>query len=66
MCAIRKNITTGYSLRNDPAAASNTLAATTPSGIAIPAGASGISYNPNNVYAAAIGFHARFFADVLL
>ena len=51
-----QNITTGYSLRNDPAAASNTLAATTPSGIAIPAGASGISYNPNNVYAAAIGF----------
>jgi len=65
-----QNITTGHSLRNDPAAASNTLAATTPSGIAIPAGASGISYNPNNVYAAAIGFthvfSPTFYSETIL
>ena len=51
-----QNLTTGFSPRNDPNEASYTLAATAPGGAAIPALASGVSYNPNNVYAAALGF----------
>ncbi len=65
-----QNLTTGYSPRNDPGEASYTLATTAPGGASIPALASGVSYNPNNVYAAAFGythvFSPTFFAETVL
>ncbi|MGH9598332.1 MAG: carboxypeptidase regulatory-like domain-containing protein [Terracidiphilus sp.] len=65
-----QNLTTGYSPRNDPGEASYTLAAKTPGGASIPALASGVSYNPNKVYAAAFGFthvfSPTFFSETVL
>jgi len=51
-----QNLTTSMTPRNDPNNASYTLAATAPGGAAIPALASGVSYTPTNLYAAALGY----------
>jgi len=65
-----QNLTTGHSPRNDPGEASYTLAATAPGGASIPALASGVSFNPNNVYAGAFGFthvfSPTFFSETVL
>jgi hypothetical protein len=65
-----QNQTTSMTPRNDPNNASYTLAATAPGGAAIPALASGVSYTPTNLYAAALGythvFSPTFFSETVL
>jgi hypothetical protein len=56
--------------RNDPVNESYSLATTTAAGVTIPAGASGIAYDPDNLYAASIGFDhvfsPTFFSETIL
>ena len=65
-----QNRTTSTSPRNDPVNESYSLAATTASGVKIPAGASGISYTPDNLFAAALGFDhvfsPNFFSETII
>lgn len=55
-----QNLSTNISPRNDPVDESYSLAATTPSGATIPAGASGIAYSPDALFAAALGYYHVF------
>ena len=65
-----QNLSTSITPRNDPEKESYTLAATTPScnfsscsiqsGVAIPAGASGIAYDPDALFATALGYDHIF------
>jgi hypothetical protein len=64
-----QNISTSTTPRNDPVDESYSLAATA-SGGTIPYGASGISYDPDALYAAALGFthifSSSFFSETVL
>jgi len=51
-----QNISTDITPRNDPDKESYTLAAKTAAGVTIPAGASGIAYDPDATFASSIGF----------
>jgi hypothetical protein len=51
-----QNISTSITPRNDPEKESYTLPASTPGGFKIPAGASGIAYDPDAMFDTALGF----------
>ena len=65
-----QNISTSITPRNDPVDESYTLAATALNGAAIPAGASGIAYDPDALFATALGythvFSPTFFSETVL
>jgi hypothetical protein len=65
-----QNFSTSTSPRNDPVNESYSLAAKAPNGAIIAAGASGISYNPNHLYAAGLGFDhvfsPTFFSETII
>ncbi len=65
-----QNISTSITPRNDPEQESYTLAAKTPGGFNIPAGASGIAYDPDATFATALGFthifSPTFFSETVL
>jgi hypothetical protein len=55
-----QNLSTSITPRNDPEDESYTLPATTAGGVNIPAGASGIAYSPDALFATALGFDHVF------
>ena len=65
-----QNISTSITPRNDPVDESYTLAASLPGGGSIPAGASGIAYDPDALFAVALGFthifSPTFFSETIL